>query len=177
MSPFVKKLIIGHLGKPRGLKGELKVFPLTDDINRFKNLKKCYLEDASGNVQYELNIAHVRIADSNLSLAFAGIANREQAEKLKNLYLSIDRSEAIELEEDSYFIADLIGCSVYDAKHGYLGKVSRVQSNVGADIVIVHDPAKKDLLYPNMKSIVRNISISGSRIDLVLPEGLYEIYR
>ncbi len=177
MSQLVERFVIGHLGKPRGLKGELKVFPLTDDVKRFKKLKKCYLEDAAGNIHDELNVAFAHIANHNLSIAFSGITNREQAENLKGLYLSIDRAEAIELEEDTYFIADLIGCSVYDQEHGYLGKISRIQSNVSADIVIVHDAGKNDLLYPNLKSIVKHISIAERRIDLILPEGLYEIYR
>lgn len=177
MNHLIKRFVIGRLGKPRGLNGELRVFPLTDKIERFNNLKSCYLENEDGKIQMELKIASSRIVHQQISLTFDLIDTREKANQIKGLYLSVDRSDAISLPEDSYFIPDLIGCQVYDNLFGFLGKISDIQKHANADVVIVSAKDKKDLLYPNLKSIVQKVDLEKRRIDIKLPNGLYEIYR
>ncbi len=177
MKQLTTKFVIGRLGKPRGLKGELKVIPLTEDTKRFKKLKKCFLEDEKGNIQQELDVAFARVANTNVSIQFDNVQTREDADSLKGLYISVPREEAIKLAEDEFFVADLVGCSVYDEEHGLLGEIAQIQSNISADFVIVKKKGERDLLYPNMKTIVKNISISERRVDVCLPDGLYEIYR
>ncbi len=171
------RLIIGRLGKPRGLKGELKVFPLTDDPVRFRKLKKCYLEDEDGQVRFEVRVLKVSVSGDSVFIQFKDIISREQAEELKNCYLSVSREDAVPLSEDTYFIADLIGCAVYDSEHGLLGMIRQIDQNSNADIFIVREKGRNDLLFPNLKSIIRKIDIAGRRVDVILPDGLYEIYR
>lgn len=177
MANLTKRFVIGRLGKPRGLKGELRVFPLTDDVERFRDLKFCYLEDEQENIKQKLEIDKSNIVHSQVFLTFKGINNREAADLLKNHYLSVERSEAIELSQDTYFIADMIGCEVHEESKGYLGKVFQIDKNASTDVVVVKKPKEKDLLYPNLKSIVKNVDLIGRRIDVELPNGLYEIYR
>ena len=177
MSHLTERFVIGRIGKPRGLKGEVRVFPLTDQVERFENLTSCYLEDEAGNVLMKLDLANVRIVQNQVSLVFKQMFNREAADKITGLYLSVDRSDAIDLPDDSFFIPDLIGCDVYDQSYGYLGMISDIQQYSNADVVTVKDKGKKDLLYPNLKSIVQNIDLERKRVDVNLPNGLYEIYR
>ncbi len=177
MSQLTEKFVIGRLGKAKGLRGEIKVIPLTDDPKRFNQLKACFLENEKGDLLFEKNIASCHIVNQEVSLRFADITDRNQAEDLRGLYISVKREDAISLKENSFFIADLIGCSVYDQEKGLLGKISHIQSAYSSDIIIVHMDGKKDLLYPNLKSIVQNIDLENQRVDIILPDGLYEIYR
>ncbi|NLJ70155.1 MAG: 16S rRNA processing protein RimM [Clostridiaceae bacterium] len=177
MANLTERFIIGRIGKPRGLKGELRVFPLTDDIERFHNLKCCYLEDQDENILAELEIAECRIVQDQVSIKFKNYNTRDLAEKLKNQYISVARSEAIDLTKDEYFVADLIGCEVYDQSFGYLGKIFQIQKTSAHDVTIVRKPGKKDLLYPNLRSVVKKIDLDKRKIDVNLPTGLYEIYR
>lgn len=177
MAILTERFVIGRIGKPRGLKGELRVFPLTDDIERFRNLKFCYLEDHRENILAELQIDKCRIGHDQVSITFKNYDTRDLAEKLKNQFISVARSEAIDLAEDEYFVADLIGCEVYDQNHGYLGNISQIQKSSAHDVAIVQKSGEKDLLYPNLRSVVQRIELDKRRIDVVLPPGLYEIYR
>ncbi|HHU53545.1 MAG TPA: 16S rRNA processing protein RimM [Clostridiaceae bacterium] len=177
MTNLTERFVIGRIGKPRGLKGELRVFPLTDEIERFQNLKSCYLEDQQENILAELQIAKCRIVHDQVSIIFKNYDTRDLAEKLKNQFISVARSEAIVLSEDEYFVADLIGCEVYDQNKGYLGIVSQIQKNSANDVVIVCKSGEKDLLYPNLRNIVQQVDLAQGRIDVLLPPGLYEIYR
>ncbi|NLM18762.1 MAG: 16S rRNA processing protein RimM [Clostridiaceae bacterium] len=177
MADLTERFVIGRIGKPRGLNGELRVFPLTDEIERFQDLKYCYLEDRQENILTELEISECRIVHDQVSIRFKDYDTRDLAEKLKNQFISVARSEAIDLTEDEYFVADLIGCEVYDQSYGYLGKIFNIQKNSAHDVTIVRKPGKKDLLYPNLRSIVKQIDLDNRRIDVTLPSGLYEIYR
>lgn len=177
MRELKQRLVIGRLGKARGLKGEVWLYPTTDQINRFSKLTRCFAEDERGQVLKSLEVTSYQLAGNKLCLAFAGYSDRDAAESLTGFYLSVDRAEAVPLEAGEYYIADLIGCQVYDADRGLLGQVKEVVSGVGADVFVVHQAGQKDLLCPNLKTIVKKVDIDGARIDLALPEGLYEIYR
>ena len=108
MSQLTEKFVIGRLGKAKGLRGEIKVIPLTDDPKRFNQLKACFLENEKGDLLFEKNIASCHIVNQEVSLRFADITDRNQAEDLRGLYISVKREDAISLKENSFFIADLI---------------------------------------------------------------------
>ena len=177
MTNLTERFVIGRIGKPRGLKGELRVFPLTDEIERFENLKYCYLEDQRENILTELQIVECRVVHDQVSIRFKNYDTRELAEKLKNQFISVARSDAIDLTEDEYFVADLIGCEVHDQSYGYLGKIFQIQKSSAHDVTIVRKPGEKDLLYPNLRSVVEQIDLDNRRVNVILPSGLYEIYR
>ena len=109
---MVEYFDIGYISNTHALKGEVKVRPYTDDSKRFGKLKKV-LVDFNGNlVSYD--IEQVRYQQDMVLLKLKTIDSIEQAEKLKNHYIKIPRSEAKSLEDGEYFIADLIGCEVYE---------------------------------------------------------------
>ena len=105
-----KRLEIGQIVNTFGIKGEVKVVPFTDDINRFDDLKEVYIKSKKEEKLYQVEGA--RYHKNMVLLKLKGIENPEDAEKLRNSYLEIDREDAIPLEEGTYFIADLIGLDV-----------------------------------------------------------------
>lgn len=140
-------LKIGLIGKPHGIKGELRVTPLTDDPARFKRLKKVIIKDKI----YGVNGA--RVAADAVYLSLSGVTDRNAAELLRGEFLLVERSDALPLEEYSYFIADIIGCKIVTETGGYIGDVKEVTSAktdyftaVGADGRTLRFPFLKDML-------------------------------
>ncbi|WP_315114903.1 ribosome maturation factor RimM [uncultured Clostridium sp.] len=153
-------LSIGQIINTHGLKGEVKVYPLTDDINRFKLLQNVYI----GNE--EISIEWCKLQVDRVILKIKGVDSIEEAIKLKNQYLDIKRENAVELSEGSYFIADLIGCTVYDEDNNDLGEVYDVIQTKNNDVYWVK--SKKELLIPALKTIVVNINIE-EKIIIIKP--------
>ena len=105
-----EKLEVGQIVNTFGIKGFVKVYPYVDDISRFDNLKKVYIK--SKKIDHELPIEEVKYHKNMVLIKFKGIETVEEAEKLKNAYIEIDRADAITLEEGQYFIADLLRLDV-----------------------------------------------------------------
>ncbi|MBU5482760.1 ribosome maturation factor RimM [Clostridium sp. MSJ-11] len=153
-------LSIGQIINTHGLKGELKVYPLTDDINRFKLLQNVYINNE------EISIEWCKLQVDKVILKIKGVDSIEEAMKLKNQYLDVKREDAVELSEGSYFIADLIGCTVYDDHNNNLGEVYDVIQTKNNDVYWVK--GKKELLIPALKTIVVNINIE-EKIIIIKP--------
>lgn len=100
-------LEVGKIVNTSGLKGLLKVSPLTDDITRFEDLETIYIQKAKELIEFK--IQDVKYNKNMVLLKLEGIDDITEAEKYKNCYIKINREDAVELEEDSYFIVDIIG--------------------------------------------------------------------
>lgn len=161
---------IGKIINTHALKGEVKVYPLTDDPNRFnllKNIRIFNLEDKEESYEIE----RFRIQKNIVILKLKGIDSIEEAEKLKNYTIKVLRSEALSLEEDEYYIADLHGLPVYE-EGNFLGEIKDVIQTAANDVYIVKREGKRDLLLPVIKSCILNVDIEGKRIDVLVPKGL-----
>ena len=101
---------VGAITSTHGLQGEVKVFPTTDDPAKFKKLKKVYLQDGAG--MTELEIAGVKFFKNMVILKFRGHDRIEDVQPYKGKDLYVPRKDAVKLEKDEYYIADLIGLSV-----------------------------------------------------------------
>ena len=106
-----KQLQVGVISSTHGVRGEVKVFPTTDDVTRFRQLKKVYLD--TGREMLPLEIQNVKFFKQFAILKFKGIDNINDIEKYRGKSLMIDREDAVDLDEDEYFIADMIGMKVY----------------------------------------------------------------
>ncbi|AUS96470.1 16S rRNA processing protein RimM [Clostridium thermosuccinogenes] len=164
-------LDVGKIINTHGVRGEVKVFPLTDDPQRFKKLKWVYIERQSS--LDKLNIEGVKFFKNLVIIKFEGIDDANSAETLKNLSLKVDREHAVKLPKDTYFIADIIGCEVFeeDTRLGIVEDVLQTGSN---DVYVVKRENKRDILIPALKSVVTEVSIPDRKIKVVLPEGLKE---
>ena len=164
-----KRLEVGQIVNTFGIKGELKVTPFTDDINRFDDLKKVYVKTRKEDKLYK--VEGVRYHKNMVLLKLEGIENPEQAELLKNTYLEIDREDAIPLKEGQYFIVDLIGLDVYTDEGNLLGKVEDIYNTGANDIYVVKDELGKQILLPGIKDVIKEV-ILDDRIIVHLIPGL-----
>lgn len=163
-------LEIGQIVNTNGLKGTLKIKPLTDDITRFENLETVYVQKAKELVEFK--IQDVRYSKNTVLLKLEGIDDIETAEKHKNCYLKINRKDAVELEENSYFIVDIIGCNVYTENQELLGKVIDVFSTGSNDVYTIKNVDNKEILIPAIEDVIKNVDIKNKKIIIHLMEGL-----
>jgi len=166
-------LNIGKIVNTHGIKGEVKVLPLTDDPERFALLKKVNVKlNGKINIFTITSIKHIK---QTVILKFNEINEMNEAEKLKGAMLVIDKKDAIILPEDSFFIDDIIDCEVFDNELGSLGKVNEILETGSNDVYIVKGSSKyKEVLIPALKTVIRKVDIANKRIDVILPEGLLD---
>ena len=153
-------LEIGQIVNTFGIKGVLKVKPFTDEITRFEDLKKVYICEKTGLKQ--VTIEKVSYHKDMVLLKCKGIEDKTEAEKYKGLYLKIDRKDAKELPEDTYFIADLLGLEVYTEEGRNLGIVED----------IFPTETGKQVLLPAISEVVKDINLKEKKIIVHLLEGL-----
>lgn len=154
-------LSIGQIINTHGVNGELKVYPLTDDIKRFRKLNRIFIDGA------EKNIVWCKLQADKVILKVEGIDSMDQAVKYKNKYIEVKREDAVKLPEGSYFVTDIIGCSVEDEEGNKLGKIYDVIKTGSNDVYWVKDN-EKEVLIPALKTIVVKIDIEN-QILIVKP--------
>lgn len=161
---------IGQIVNTYGIKGFLKVVPYTDDITRFENLKSIYIEIKKD--LKEFNIEEVKYSKNLVLLKLRDIDNINDAEIYKNCYIKITRENAIELSENSYFIVDLIGISVFTDEDIELGKITDVYPTGANDIYVVKNEFGKQVLLPAISEVIKQVDINNKKMIVHLIEGL-----
>lgn len=166
-------LQVGVITTTHGVRGEVKVFPTTDDANRFKKLKEVILD--TGKEQLPLEIAQVKFFKNLVILKFKGIDNINDIEKYKGKSLYVTREHAVKLKKDEYFIADLIGMRAVTEEGEELGMIKDVLQTGANDVYIIKKDGEDELLVPAIKDCVKNVDIEGGVMTLHLLEGLRDI--
>jgi len=167
-----KYLQVGKIVNTFGLKGEVKVIPLTDEVDRFSELEYVFLED---NLSTKLTIERYRVKDNIVIIKFKEISSIDEAQKLKNRYIVIERERAKKLPKDTYFICDIIGLEVYDLGGRKLGRIKDVLKTGSNDVYICDSYiGKKDILIPALKDIVKEVNIEGGYMKIKVVEGLLD---
>ncbi len=161
---------VGQIVNTFGVKGMLKVKPFTDDANRFEELKKVYI--CKKEKLEEVEIEEVKYHKDMVLLKVKGIDDMNEAEKVKGLYLKIDRKNAKKLPKDTYFIADLLGLEVYSDKEELLGKVEDIFRTGANDVYVVKDEKGKQLLLPGIPEVIKEIDLEKEKIIVHLLKGL-----
>ncbi|TJX67032.1 16S rRNA processing protein RimM [Soehngenia saccharolytica] len=162
--------IVGMITNTHGIKGELKIYPMTDDINRFFHLSKAYLGDEK-ELYY---IDSVRIQKSLVIIKFKGLDNINDSEKYKGKYLYVDDSDKIKLPEDRYFISDLINCTVVNLSNDLIGKVTDVILGNANDVYVVTNDEGKNFLIPAVKKFIVEVNVNDKLIIIDPIEGMLE---
>lgn len=170
-------LVIGRIGRAHGLHGEVRIQAMTSDPERFYDLADCLLLSPDEKIVKDVHATGARVTPEQVLLKLRGIDSREQAEPLNGWLLAVRREQAVILPEDTWFICDLIGCAVYDEQRGYLGDLADVLQNAAQDVYVVRMAGQPNLMFPALKSILTNVDITGRRMDIRLPAGLYDVYR
>ena len=166
-------LQVGVITTTHGVRGEVKVFPTTDDANRFKKLKEVILD--TGKEQLPLEIAQVKFFKNLVILKFKGIDNINDIEKYKGKSLYVTREHAVKLKKDEYFIADLIGMRAVTEEGEELGTIKDVLQTGANDVYIIKKDGEDELLVPAIKDCVKNVEIGGFVMTPQLLEGLRDI--
>ncbi|MGI6587664.1 MAG: ribosome maturation factor RimM [Peptococcia bacterium] len=168
MPEYIK---IGQIVNTHGYKGGLKIYPLTDDAQRFFVLEKVYLNFAGHYVSY--TIAKVKLHKNMVLLLLQEISDMNMAEKLKGLYLEIPRAEVRPLPPDSFYIFQLVGLAVYEDEQ-YLGELCEVLKTGGNDIFVVKTPDNKEIYLPALKAVVTKIDFERGLMEVKIPPGLLD---
>ncbi|MFP4697511.1 MAG: ribosome maturation factor RimM [Eubacteriales bacterium] len=163
---------VGILINTHGIKGEAKILPTTDDPKRFELLDKVFVVKDS--FKKELVISNVRYDKKFVLLKFEGYNSINDIEHLKQASLQIRRSEALSLEEDEYYIRDLIGLKVYTDENKDLGVIKDVIITGSNDVYVVENDDNKQILLPAIKECVLNVNIDKGYINVHLMKGLID---
>lgn len=178
-------LRVGVISSTHGIKGEVKVFPTTEDSKRFSNLKKVYMDYSVKGIRgvikkecIELEISGVKYFKQFVILKFKDIDNINDVEKYKGMDLYVTREDAIPLEEGEYYIADLIGLSVIDEDDRTIGEVKDVLQTGANDVYIVkgnEDYGNKEIMLPAIRECVLDIDLEEGKMRIHLMEGLLDL--
>jgi len=164
---------VGAITQTHGIKGEVKVFPLTDDISRFKNMKNLLL-DAGKEGYINLEVENARPQKNLVILKFKGIDNINDIEKYKGHGLYVTKENRVELKEDEYFIADLIGVSVYldSDEDSVFGEITDVLQTGANDVYEITLLDGRSVLVPAIKDCVKSVDMENNKMIIHLLDGL-----
>ena len=160
--------IVGVVGAPHGVRGEVKVHPRTDVADRFRKGARL-LCDGMG----ELVVSSVRGADVPI-VRFEGMNTRNDAERIRGRNLRVSRAEARRAAKDAYLWADLLGLRAETPEGKPLGVVSEVLRAGETDVLVVRaEDSRAELLFPAIASVVREVDVAGRRV-VVVPQEILE---
>lgn len=163
---------VGVISNTHGIKGEVKVFPTTDDPTRFKTLKQVFVD--TGREQIQLTITGCKFFKNLVILKFKDIDNINDVEKYKGKDLLVTRENAIPLYEGEYYIADLIDLEVHDEADNKIGVLYDVMQTGANDVYVIHLDDGREVLLPVIDECVLDVNISAGFVKVHIMEGLLD---
>jgi len=160
---------LGKITAPVGIKGEVRVYPYTDELTRFSSIEKL----SADGVTFE--IEKVRYLKNMVVLKLAGIDSRNDAERMRGKELTIRSDKLWEIPEDTYFIKDLLGCVVFAEDGRLIGSLSDVILTKAQDLYQITQEDGHAFLIPAVKEFVRKVDIQSKIIIVRLLEGLEDL--
>lgn len=163
---------VGVIANTHGIKGEVKVYPTTDNINRFNDLKAVILD--TGKEHIELEVQGVKYFKNMVILKFKGIDNINDIERYKGKDLLVTRENAVPLEKNEYYIADLIDMEVYRKDGSRLGVLNDVMQTGANDVYVIVLEDGRELLLPNIDQCILDVNIEEKKMTVHVLEGLMD---
>ena len=164
-------LKVGVITTTHGVRGEVKVYPTTD-ADRFMDLEYVLLD--TGREKRKLEIENVKYFKNLVILKFRGIDNINDIEMYKQRELWVPREEAQELDEDEYYIADLIGMEVVLEDGSRFGTLKDVMETGANDVYAVKTPEGKEILLPAIRDCILDVNVDEKRMTVHVMEGLLD---
>ena len=161
----MKKVVIGKISAPHGVRGEVRIVPLTDFPERFENLKTVFLEDDS-----KMELESVKFSNKFIIVKFKNINSRNDIEIFNGKLLMLNRSDIPSLPEGEYYNFFFFGLEVIDDKGSKLGKITEVLKTGSNDVYVVE--GKKQILVPALKKVVKEINLVDGFMKVELLEEL-----
>ncbi len=165
-------LQVGAITRPHGVHGEVKVFPMTDDIRRFKKLKKTLADN--GNGYDELTCESAKFFKQFVILKFSGHDTPESMAKYIGKGIFVTRADAVKPGKDEYFIADLIGMKAVDEEEKITGVVEDVISTGANDVYSIKLDDGRELLLPAIRECVLDVDVKGRNMKIHVLPGLLD---
>ena len=165
---YMKDFEIGVITKPQGIRGEMRVYPTTEDPLRFT-----LLVDDEVNIEgtpYKLTSA--RMQKSVVVIKLCGINDRNAAEAMAGKKILIPAEKALPLEKDEYFVRDLTGLCAETEDGEILGVLSEVLHTNANDVYVIKPARGESFMIPAIKDVVRNVSLTDGKITVRLIDGL-----
>lgn len=163
-------LQVGVITSTHGIRGEVKVFPTTDDPTRFEYLKHVMLD--TGRQLLPLEIKGVKYFKQFVILKFKGIDNINDIEKYCKCPLLVSREDAVELEDDEYFMTDMIGMAVFTDDGKEFGEITDIMETGANDVYVIKTPAHGEVLIPAIKECILDVDIEEQKMTIHLMDGL-----
>ena len=166
-------LRVGVISSTHGVRGEVKVFPTTDDPARFEELETVLLD--TGKEKLELEIAGVKFFKNMVILKFKGYDSINDVERYRGKALWITREQAVPLGEDENFVADLIGLAVVTDGGETLGTMKDVMFTGANDVYVVERENGKELLLPAIKDSILDVDLENGVMTVHVLDGLLDL--
>lgn len=163
---------VGVLTSPHGVRGEIKVYPTTDDPRRFKRLKEVILD--TGKESRILEVEGVKFSKQMVIMKFKGFDTPEDIAKYRQCSIYVTRENAVRLGRDEYFIADLMGLKVLNEEDEEIGVLREVLETGANDVYIIDLHDGRELLLPAIKDCVLDVDIEGGQIKIHILDGLLD---
>jgi 16S rRNA processing protein RimM len=167
-------LVVGRIGRPHGVRGEVTVEVRTDDPDaRFAPGSSLRTDPAE---RGPLTVAAVHPRSGGLVLAFEGVGSREEAEALRGTVLVVDSAELPEIEDaDEWYDHQLVGLAAVDPAGAALGEVADVVHAPASDLLVVRDADGREHLVPFVRELVPAVDVPGGQVVVDPPEGLFDL--
>ena len=162
---------IGIITSSHGVRGEMKVYPTTDDPRRFKACKEVFIEDKNGDLK-TYKVESARMSTDKVLLKVEGIDTPEEAVKYRQRGVFVDREHAVKLSEDEYFIADLIGIGIKNEDGEDIGTLKDVIQTGANDVYQIDLKDGRELLLPAIKDCVLEVNVRENYIVVHILDGL-----
>ena len=163
---------VGVIANTHGIRGEVKVYPTTDDINRFKKLKKCILD--TGKEYIDLNVESVKFFKNMVILKFKEYNNINDIECYKGKDILVSRDNAVKLEKGEYYIADILGAKVILEDGSEFGVLEDVMQTGANDVYVVKTLDNKEVLLPKIDECVKKLDIENKIVTVHIMKGLLD---
>lgn len=163
---------VGVISNTHGIRGEVKVFPTTDDVMRFKKLKKAHIDTKKGLVDVE--VVSARFFKNMVILKFKGIDDINDVEKYKGMDLIVSRENAVPLAQNEYYIADLIDMTVVNEDGEEIGILYDVMQTGANDVYVVNMNDGRELLLPVIDECVLDVDVENRIIKVHILDGLLD---
>lgn len=171
--PAPEYLLLGEILRPHGVRGELRMRLLTDYPERIDSLEKIYLGSGPEDSRAQkYPVQHMRMHKNYGLLKLESISDRNQADRLRGLFVMVKLEDAVPLEEDEFYFYQLMGLSVQTEAGDELGTISDVLETGANDVYIVDSPDHGQVLIPATEETIIEIDIEGGVLTVNLPEGL-----
>lgn len=164
---------IGSVASTHGVRGEVKVFPTTDDPGRYKKIKEVILDN--GKVRKTAHIAETKFFKQMVIVKFAEVNSMDEAQLLRGYDLYVTREHAIPLKKNEYYIADLIGMQVFDEDDTLLGELEDVLQTGANDVYVVKRENEKELLIPAIRDCILSVDVENQKMQVHLLPGLADL--